>query len=54
MMKNNVMKRIPCFFTKVPTVPHLPHFIWLAAGCEPQVKKCVPIMKKKDILLLVA
>ena len=52
MMKNNVMKRIPCFFLKIPTVPHLPHFIGFAAGCDPHEKKWVPTMMKETMSLL--
>jgi hypothetical protein len=47
MMKNSVMNRVPCSLMKVPTAPHLPHFIWLGAGCEPQEKKCTPMIKKE-------
>ena len=50
MMKNRVMNRIPCFLIKPPTMPHLPQRICSGVACEPQVKKCVPIMKKKAII----
>ncbi len=49
MTKNSVMKRMPCFLTNVPTVPQLPQRICPGTVSDPQVKKCVPIMKKKEI-----
>ena len=54
MIKNSVRKRIPCFFTKVPTVPQWPHLIWFGAGCDPQEKKRMPIIRNEIIWILVA
>src|SRR5216684_6108630 len=47
MMKKSVMNCIPCLRMKLPTVPYLPQRICAGSVCEPQVKKCVPIMKKQ-------
>ena len=49
MMKKSVTKSIPCFLVKFPTVPQFPQRICSGATCEPQEKKCVPMMKKKNI-----
>ena len=50
MMKKSVTKSIPCFLVKLPTVPQFPQRICSGATCEPQEKKCVPMMKKKNMV----
>src|SRR5438093_382924 len=50
MMKKSVMKRIPFFIVKFPTVPHLPQRICSGTACEPHEKKCVPTIKKNEII----
>jgi hypothetical protein len=48
IMKKSVMKLMPRFCMKLPMVPQWLQRICEGSGCEPHVKKCVPIMKKKE------
>ena len=52
-MKKSVMKLIPRFCMKLLTVPQWLQRICVGSGCEPQLKKCVPIMKKKASMVYV-